>query len=171
MFLLFVFVVNFSSCFSSVKVDSLDTIIEKNEFEYGIPKGLLKSIANVESNMSAFAVNASRRTHFFKKKDEAHNFIQSKLKNGCKNISVGCLQIHYHAHKRNFSSLNDMLDPLKNVEYAAKLLSSLYKKYGSWEVAVKRYHAGSPKRNVSYCKKVMTKYKSVSPTDELNKMQ
>jgi soluble lytic murein transglycosylase-like protein len=35
-----------------------------------------------------------------------------------------------------------MLDPSKNVDYAARLLQELKVREGSWTMAVARYHAG-----------------------------
>ena len=35
-----------------------------------------------------------------------------------------------------------MLDPHKNVDYAARFLKELRKREGSWTLAVARYHAG-----------------------------
>jgi len=36
----------------------------------------------------------------------------------------------------------DMLDPSKNVDYAARFLQQLKAREGSWTLAVARYHAG-----------------------------
>ncbi len=136
-------------------------MIAKEEKSKGIPNGILNSIAAVESHHDAYAVNTSLKSHRFKTKEEAVKFINTSLCKGCKNISVGCLQLHYGTHKRNFSSLNDMLTPRNNVAYAATLLKALYDKYGSWEMAIRKYHSGKSKYNKIYYTKVIRAYNSM----------
>jgi soluble lytic murein transglycosylase-like protein len=57
-------------------------------------------------------------------------------------IDVGCMQINHHYHARHFASVEEMLDPARNVEYGARFLKELYAREGSWTMAVARYHAG-----------------------------
>ncbi len=52
------------------------------------------------------------------------------------------MQINYHFHGEHFSSPQEMLDPRRNVEYAARFLSNLRARHESWTMAVARYHAG-----------------------------
>jgi soluble lytic murein transglycosylase-like protein len=52
------------------------------------------------------------------------------------------MQINHHYHARHFASVEEMLDPAKNVEYGARFLKELYQREGSWTMAVARYHAG-----------------------------
>jgi len=61
---------------------------------------------------------------------------------GAKLIDVGCMQINHHFHASSFASVEDMLDPSKNVNYAARFLQQLKAREGSWTLAVARYHAG-----------------------------
>lgn len=168
---LYFLVISLSFVVEANETGSIQDIIQKYEMMYDIPSGLLKSIAHVESKSSPYAVNVSRRTHYFNRKNDAKDFVQSKIDKGHKNISLGCLQIHYDSHKNNFNSVSEMLEPEKNIEYAAKLLSSLYKRSGSWEEAIKMYHASGNKNNERYCQKVMNKYsENISPTEKLNAM-
>ncbi|MDR1488696.1 MAG: transglycosylase SLT domain-containing protein [Holosporales bacterium] len=135
---------------------NLSEIITRAEQRYEIPKGLLHAIAMVESKMKPYAVNRSKKTYHFSTKKEAKEFIEKSIKNGQRNISIGCLQLLYNAHKRNFgNSIDNMLDPEKNVNYAAKYLKLLYSKTGSWEKAVKRYHSCISSRASKYYKNVM----------------
>ncbi len=57
-------------------------------------------------------------------------------------IDMGCMQINHHFHGENFSSAQEMLDPRRNVEYAAKFLRNLHDRHETWTMAVARYHAG-----------------------------
>lgn len=137
--------------------DELYKIIDHEETTNGIPKGLLHSMAAVESQNAPYAVNAHRRSHRFRSKKAAAEFVNASVRRGCQNISVGCLQLHYKTHRRHFASIEDMLTPERNVSYAAALLCALYRKYGSWEQAVKMYHSRRGKLNKAYYAKVMQK--------------
>lgn len=137
----------------------LNTIIEKEEENKGIPKGLLKSMVSVESGNNPYAVNSSKKSHHFQSKSQAANFINTAVNKGRQNLSVGCLQLHYKTHRKHFNSIEDMIEPTTNISYAAKLLKNLYDKYGSWEKAIKVYHSGQDHHNNIYYKKVMKKYK------------
>lgn len=136
-------------------------IISKEEKNKGIPQGILNSIAAVESKHTVYAVNVKRKPYMFKTKEEAVKFVNASIDSGCKNISVGCLQLHYNTHKQHFSSVSDMLTPENNISYAASLLKKLYDKYGSWEMAIRMYHTNKARYNKAYYTKVMREYNSV----------
>jgi soluble lytic murein transglycosylase-like protein len=143
-----------------VATKAISRIIEKEEVKKEIPKGMLKAIADVESRFNPYAVNAQKKSYLLKTKKEATKLIQNFVNRGYTNISVGCLQIHYKTHKDHFSSIEAMLIPENNVAYAAALLKSLYKRYGSWEKAIKMYHTSNPVHNKPYYQKVMKRYLS-----------
>lgn len=136
----------------------LSKIISNEERNNGIPVGMLSSIAEVESKQNPYAINANRKSHNFKNQNDAVKYVKQLSAKGVKNISVGCCQLHYATHLKNFESINDMLTPQKNISYAAKLLKGLYNKYGSWEKAIKMYHTSKPKYHNTYYKKVMKNY-------------
>jgi len=140
---------------------AVDGLISEKEKEYGIPTGLLRSIAFIESHATPYAVNAKRKAHYFTSKQKAVDFVSTSVAKGHHNLSIGCFQLHYGSHRKRFNSIDDMLTPTSNIEYAAKLLKRLYDQYGSWEMAVKKYHAGKAKHNEVYYKKVMNRYNSV----------
>ncbi|MDR1476288.1 MAG: transglycosylase SLT domain-containing protein [Holosporales bacterium] len=138
--------------------NNVSAIIESEEKKNGIPKGLLKAIADVESGCNPYYVNIRKRSLRFKSKDESMKFINDMLKKKRFNLSIGCLQLHYKSHKNHFSSVESMLSPKENIAYAAKIIKNLYLKYGNWKEATKRYHASNPKYNSSYYRKVVKKY-------------
>lgn len=140
------------------KILNLEKLISSIEKEFGIPSGLLRAIAQVESGLKPYAVNVSKKSHYFNDKNKAEKFILARLGEGHTNISVGCLQILFTAHKKRFNhSVEKMLDPEKNVRYAAGLLKKLHDKYGSWGTAVQKYHSNSSKKSMAYYNKVITK--------------
>jgi soluble lytic murein transglycosylase-like protein len=67
---------------------------------------------------------------------------QSAERAGAKFIDIGCMQINHQYHAMDFSSLEEMFDPAKNVEYSAAFLKELKAREGSWTMAVARYNAG-----------------------------
>lgn len=52
------------------------------------------------------------------------------------------MQINHRYHGAKFSSVQAMLDPHQNVDYAARFLAELHTRHVSWSLAVARYHAG-----------------------------
>ena len=145
---------------SELPLEGIDKEIADKESEYGIPPGLLKSISFVESNSKPFAVNSKKKSHYFSSKKDAVQFIKKSVASGHRNLSVGCFQLHYGSHNKRFRSIDEMVSPKQNIEYAAKLLKRLHDQYGSWEKAIKKYHAGNPRHNKVYYAKVMRTYNS-----------
>ncbi|MDR1365466.1 MAG: lytic transglycosylase domain-containing protein, partial [Holosporales bacterium] len=142
----------------SDREDCSPNLIEKAELQHGIPKGLLLSVAMVESGCSPYSVNTSRRSIKFDSKENAVSFISGEIQRGNQNMSIGCMQLHYKTHGRNFVSVAEMLDSKKNALYAARLLRSLRDRYGTWEKAVKAYHSGRARAGAAYYRKVMRRY-------------
>jgi hypothetical protein len=131
--------------------------VKQEEERNGIPDGLLLAVAKVESGCTPYAINTKRASRKFKTKGNAVSFVEKEVKNGNSNISVGYCQLHYRSHRKNFASIDDMLDPQKNIAYAATLLKSFYDRHGSWEQAVKLYHSRKSRHNSVYYEKVMKK--------------
>lgn len=52
------------------------------------------------------------------------------------------MQINHHFHREKFTSVEEMIAPRSNVNYAARFLKELHKREGNWTMAVARYHAG-----------------------------
>ncbi len=151
--LLAMLIVNFSfvSCFAK----SIDELINKTEQDYAIPSGLLKSIASVESGNKPYAINISGKTIFANSKEEAVKIVRLYQDEGVTNIDLGLAQINLHWHGKHFSSISEMLEPKHNLEYAAKFLTGLYKKHGSWNKAVRHYHSANPEHHRKYSRKVL----------------
>ena len=151
--LLAILMVNFSfiSCFAQ----DLDELIDKTEQNYSIPSGLLKSIASVESGNKPYALNVSGKTIIASSKEEAARIVRLYQDEGITNIDLGLAQINLYWHGKHFSSISEMLEPKNNLEYAAKFLTGLYKKHGSWNKAVRHYHSANPQYHIKYSRKVL----------------
>jgi soluble lytic murein transglycosylase-like protein len=129
-------------CISTVHA-SCQAFVPQLEKKYNIPPGLLKAILTVESRSTPWAVNTSNSSRFFKNKDSALQHVQRLKKSGIRNINVGCAQLNIPSHAHRFKTIGHLIDPAENVAYAARLLRTLYNRYGTWEMAVRRYNSGS----------------------------
>lgn len=111
-----------------------------------VPLAVLYAVALTETgqrgSLHAYAMNIEGRPVFSSTLREATiQFAESK-RSGAVLIDIGCMQINHHFHGANFVSLEEMFDPARNVDYAAKFLRNLRASEGSWTAAVARYHAG-----------------------------
>jgi len=111
-----------------------------------IPPGLLYAIGLTESGykgkLHPYALNVEGKSFFPKSASEALKIYQRETEKGKKLIDLGCMQINFKYHGHAFASLSAMLDPVQNVDYAARFLKRLRQRHGSWSVAIARYHAG-----------------------------
>jgi hypothetical protein len=124
------------------------------EKKYNIPNGLLLAIACVESTKRPWAVNNFRESRYFDTKNDACRYIKILEQTRQLSISVGFMQINWIVHKSNFKNLNQAISPYYNVKFAAELLSSLYKRYGSWEKAIAWYNPKGNHPNYEYLQKI-----------------
>ncbi|HLN23209.1 MAG TPA: lytic transglycosylase domain-containing protein [Patescibacteria group bacterium] len=121
----------------------------------GIPSGLLSSIAQVESGVNPWAINAEGEGHIFATKAEAIAEVRRLQASGVRSIDVGCMQINLKYHPTAFASLDEAFDPAHNVAYAARFLHDLQETSESWDDAVARYHSGDQVLGGDYRQKVM----------------
>lgn len=114
--------------------------------KYEIPAGILYSVGLTETgrkgSLHPNALNIEGKAIYADSSRHALDIFQNARANNKKLIDLGCMQINHHYHRGEFNSVAEMLDPQKNVEYAAKFLSRLKKRHQTWTMAVARYHAG-----------------------------
>jgi len=114
--------------------------------KYGIPEGILYSVGLTETgrkgSLSPYAMNVEGKAYFPPSQQEAMTTFYAARQQGRKLIDIGCMQINHHFHGENFSSPEEMFNPQRNVEYAAKFLRNLHDRHETWTMAVARYHAG-----------------------------
>ena len=133
----------------------LKKYITSVEQKNGIPRGLLSAIVGVESSFNPYAVNIEGKTITANDKSKAVKTIKNAVNQGVTNIDIGIAQINYRWHKNNFKNIEEMLNPATNIEYAAKLLSSLFKQHGTWHKAIRHYHSANPDHYRQYSRKVV----------------
>ena len=133
-----------------------------------VPLGVLYAVGMTETgrkgSLQPYALNIEGKTVFTTSERAALKSFKMARLTGKKLIDLGCMQVNHHYHGDKFSSVEDMLDPKKNVEYAAKFLSKLRVQEGSWTMAVARYHAG-PNNNAAQKRYVCLVIKNLVASD------
>lgn len=120
--------------------------IEAAARKYGIPEGILYSVGLTETgrkgSLSPYALNVEGKTYFAASQQDALRQFLAARQGGARLIDVGCMQINQFYHGEEFSSVQEMFDPGRNVDYAARFLKALHDRHETWTMAVARYHAG-----------------------------
>ena len=113
---------------------------------YGVPAGILYAVGLTETgkrgSLQPYALNIEGRAVFARSSSEAVAAFEKARRNGATLIDLGCMQINHYYHADKFGSVREMLDPRRNVDYAARFLARLKQRHLSWSMAVARYHAG-----------------------------
>ena len=111
-----------------------------------VPLNVLYAVGLTEtgakSGFNPFDMNVDGRSLHPASLPEALAAFQSELSQGARFIDIGCMQINYQWHRKDFSSVAAMFNPTNNVQYAAGFLQRLRGSEGSWTMAVARYNAG-----------------------------
>jgi len=144
------------------------------EHALNLPPGLLHAIGVVESGrrdpmtgqVSAWpwTVTANGAGQAFDSQAEAAAATRALQAHGVTSIDVGCFQINLHHHPAAFTDLDEAFDPPANAAYAARFLSALRTRTGSWENAVAAYHSATPELGGPYRDRVLA---SLTGTDML----
>lgn len=150
--------------------------VQRIERDYGLEPGLLAAIGMAESGRRVvttrewapwpWTINAAGQGLYFETRAEAIATIQTLMRQGVTNIDIGCMQISLFWHNLRFETLEDIIDPVKNLTYAAEYLSSLYRQHGnSWTEAIGHYHSSDYQRRTSYTRRVMGYWRGGAPLD------
>lgn len=91
---------------------------------------------------------------------EARAFVDKMFAFGHKNLDLGLMQINWKVHGNHFGSVNDLFNPVINVNYAASYLLE-HRQTRDWWGAVGRYHSGTPYYAKRYVTTVYKWYKRV----------
>lgn len=128
----------------------------------GVPVDILRAIARVETGQLRngirapwpWTINVAGRGQWFSSPEEAIRSVGDALKTGETRIDVGCFQVNIHWHANAFRSVEDMIDPVRNAEYAAGFLRLLFQDAQSWPAAIGAYHSRRPQNAEVYVAKV-----------------
>lgn len=113
---------------------------------HNVPAGILYAVGltetGVKGSLQPYALNIGGKAVFAKSRAEAVRLAEEAAQKGVTLVDLGCMQINRRWHGQEFAGLSDMLDPARNVDYAARFLSDLHRRHEGWTMAVARYHAG-----------------------------
>jgi hypothetical protein len=122
--------------------------------ETGVPYEVLLAITIVETGRNdqpwPWTVNFGGDGRWYDSAAEAARSVDLAVRDGATNVDLGCFQLNYRWHASAFSSLDDMLDPEQNANYAAEFLSQHYAKTGDWTLAAAAYHSSTPEFAEAY---------------------
>jgi soluble lytic murein transglycosylase-like protein len=125
---------------------SCEREMKRASAEYGVPLGMLYAVGLTETgrkgSLQPYAMNIEGEAYFASSIADAKQRFEEARRSGARLIDLGCMQINHHFHGERFSSLDSMLNPRDNVNYAARFLKELKGRHESWTMAVARYHAG-----------------------------
>jgi hypothetical protein len=135
---------------------------------HGVPEQVLLAIALVETGRKRggqmqpwpWAVHARGQGHWAATREDALALIRTALAEGHRNIDMGCFQVNFHWHGQNFASLEQMIDPQVNADYAAHLLRGHFDRLGAWDLAAGAYHSGTPDLAARYRARFMAMLES-----------
>ena len=145
-----------AACASPASADDSDLCLDAiatQETQYGMPAGLLKAIARVESSGSPYGdagkpwpwtLNVGGEGHYYPDKAAALTALTAYKAESDVNIDVGCMQISLRHHPNAFPDLATALDPASNVAYGALFLKALHDKSDDWMIAAGDYHSSTP---------------------------
>lgn len=139
-------VFTFSSAASGFERNACEREMARAAVQHGVPLGMLYAVGLAETgrgdSLRPYALNIAGKAIYDIGRQDALREIETARRAGVRSIDIGCMQINYLYHGRNFASADDMLDPARNVDYGARFLKELHQREGSWTMAVARYHAG-----------------------------
>ena len=143
--------------------------IQKAARSSSVPYELLLAVAITESGRQAasepapwpWALNQGGESLWFESSAQALKWVDAAIARGVTNIDLGCFQLNWRWHGEQFASTAEMIDPVRNAEYAAKFLGDLKVQTGSWEKAVAGYHSFTPELADRYMKRFRPIYAAV----------
>jgi len=130
---------------------------------HGLPEGRLSAISRAESGRSIkgsgyrawpWTLNVQGKGYYFPTREKALEHLEKVIAEGVRNVDVGCMQLNYRWHGGEFASIQEMMDPSANADYAARYLKTLRKETGNWDGATKYYHSREADRGTSYLSRV-----------------
>lgn len=132
----------------------------------GVPYAVLLAITTVESGRNdqpwPWTVNFGGSGQWFDSPAEAAASVARALDDGATNLDLGCFQLNYRWHAAAFASVEEMLDPIRNANYAAEYVAKQYERTGDWALAAAAYHSATPEYAMVYRVKFETAYARLS---------
>lgn len=130
----------------------------------GLPQGIVTGIMLAETGRWSQArgrsypwpwtITSGTDAWYAASRAEAIATVRRLQAEGRRNIDVGCMQINLHWHPDAFRTIEEALDPVRNVAYGTAFLGELHAEHGDWRRAVAAYHSRDPARGQAYLARV-----------------
>lgn len=126
-----------------------DAIVEQAAQKFDVPAGLMSAMSRVLLEQSdtrqmvqttPWAIKQGAHVLTFETAADMEAELENLILNGDEDLNLGCMQLNLIWHGDHFHSLQDMMHPTKSADYAAKVLSELYKEHGSWQKTIRAFH-------------------------------
>ena len=126
-----------------------DIAAQKASRRSGVPLDVLRAITRTETGRPAkgvlqpwpWTVNMEGAGHWFDDEIKARRYVEQQFSRGARSFDVGCFQINHRWHGAAFRNFEEMFDPQRNADYAARFLSELHEEFGDWTRAAGAYHS------------------------------
>lgn len=141
-----------------------ERLLETIAHESQVPAAVLGAVCTYESQTVhqgqrqpwPWTLNVRGRGFWFKNRESAVAYADIERQTH-RNFDVGLCQINWRWHGHHFSSINELIDPERNLRYAALYLSKLRKQKNSWISAIGAYHSPSnSERARAYVERVLS---------------
>lgn len=148
---------------ANASMPDCETLAAKASVKHGLPDGRLSAIARAESGRSVkgsgyrawpWTLNVQGKGYYFPTREKALAHLEKVIAEGVRNVDVGCMQINYRWHGDQFASIQEMMEPTANTDYAARYLKDLRREGGDWDVATRYYHSREKERGTAYLSRV-----------------
>lgn len=126
----------------------------------GLKADAVTVLFNVYPTATGYTIKPQPFGRRFASATEARGFVDKMFGFGHKNLDLGLMQINYKVHGHKFRSVNELFNPVVNVNYAASYLME-HKQTRDWWGSVGRYHSGTQMYARKYISTVYKWYKRV----------
>lgn len=132
------------------------TAAQKAAARHQVPPAILLTIARAESGVGQdrepwpWTLNTAGKSWHFTTRQALLQALQARREKGETNLDLGCFQLNFRWHGHAFASLDDMIDPARNADHAARFLRSLFDETGDWKAAAGAYHSRTPPLAAAY---------------------
>jgi len=135
---------------------------QRAERVHGLPTGLLTAVALAESGLHAYALSIAGRAHFPATEEAARQLVNNAP--ASRSIMAGCVQVNARVHARNS---HWPLNPDASADWAGGMMARWARETGSWSIALRRWHGGSPASTQRLVCRVKAKMEVTSPGSDV----
>jgi soluble lytic murein transglycosylase-like protein len=143
--------------------------------DHGIPSTLFYAVALAESGKRIdglqmlrpwpWTLNVHGAGRYYPSRRTAMAALQEALASGRSSVDVGLMQVNWRYHRAALGRIEDALDPYRNLNVAATILTACYQSRQDWWAAVGCYHApNNPERAMRYRQRVRDIWLSLTAT-------